>query len=100
MLTGTMSIDIKIEQTARIYQLTKGNYTGKTQFDKDMEVRYWQNPAESNISNTKEKEDTVSVHIYADGSKTDKDVGSGIAIFESRQYIKSMHVYMYVRTYI
>jgi len=41
VLTGTMPIDLKIEQTARIYQLKKGNDTGKTQFDKDMEVRYW-----------------------------------------------------------
>jgi len=41
VLTGTMPIDLTIEQTARIYQLTKGNDTGKTQFDKDMEVRYW-----------------------------------------------------------
>ena len=30
VLTGTMSIDLKIEQTVRIYQLTKGNDTGKT----------------------------------------------------------------------
>jgi hypothetical protein len=33
-----MPIDLKIEQTARIYQLTKGNDMGKTRFDKNMEV--------------------------------------------------------------
>ena len=62
----------------------------KTQFDKDMEVRYWQHPAEASISSTDEKEDKGSIHIYTDGSKTDKGVGSGIAIFESGQYIKSI----------
>jgi len=90
VLTGTMLIDLKIEKTARIYQLTKGNNTGKTQFDKVMEVRYWQHPAEASISSTDEKEDKGSIHIYTDGSKTDKGVGSGIAIFESGQYIKSI----------
>jgi len=29
VLTGTMPIDLKIEQTARMYLLTKGNDTGK-----------------------------------------------------------------------
>jgi hypothetical protein len=52
------------------------------QFDKDMEVRYWQHPAVANISSTEEKEDKGLIHIYTDGSKTDKGVGSGIAIFE------------------
>jgi ribonuclease HI len=45
---------------------------------------------EASISKTDEKEDKISIHIYTDGSKTDKDVGSGIAIFESGQYIKSI----------
>ena len=48
VLTGTMPIGLKIEQTVKIYQITKGNDTGK-QFDKDMEVRYWQHPAEASI---------------------------------------------------
>ena len=57
-----------------------------------MEVRYWQHPAEASISSTYEKEDKGSIYtyIYTDGSKTDEGVGSGIAIFESGQYIKSI----------
>jgi len=55
-----------------------------------MEVRYWQHQAEASISSTDEKEDKESIHIYTDGSKTDKGLGSGIAIFESGQYIKSI----------
>jgi hypothetical protein len=34
-----MPIDLKIEQAARIYQLTKGNDKEKALFDKDMKVR-------------------------------------------------------------
>jgi ribonuclease HI len=55
-----------------------------------MEVKYWQHPAEASISSTYEKEDKGSIHIYTDGSKTDEGDGSGIAIFESGQYIKSL----------
>jgi len=52
VLTGTMPIDLKIEQTARIYQLKE--MMRQKQFDKDMEVRYWQHPAEASISSTDE----------------------------------------------
>jgi len=55
-----------------------------------MEVRYWKHPAEASISSTYGTEDKGSIHIYTDGSKTDKGVGSGISIFESGQYIKSI----------
>ena len=85
-----MPIDLKIEQTVKIYQITKGNDTGKTQFDKDMEVRYWQHPAEASISSTYEKEEKGSIHIYTDGIKRDEGVGSGITIFESGQNIKNI----------
>jgi len=81
VLTGMMPIDIKIEEAAQLYQLTKGTANDKTQFDKDMEVRYWQHPAEASISSTDGKEENGSMHIYTDGSKTEKGVGSGIAFF-------------------
>jgi hypothetical protein len=55
-----MPIDLKIEQAAMIYQLTKCNDKEKTQFDKDMKVRYWQYPVEASISITEEKE---TIHI-------------------------------------
>jgi hypothetical protein len=78
-----MAIDIKIEDAAQLYQLTKGNANDKTHFDKDTEARYWQHPAEASISITDEIGDNGTLHIYTDGSKTEKGVGSGIAIFES-----------------
>jgi hypothetical protein len=61
---------------------------------KDMEVRYWQHPAEASISSKDKKEEKGSIHtyiyIYTDGIKTDKGVGLGIAIFESGHYIKGI----------
>ena len=47
-------------------------------------------PSEASINSTYKKEDKGSIHIYTDGRKTGKGVGSGIAIFESVQYIKSI----------
>jgi len=85
-----MPIDIKIEEAARLYQITKGTVNNNTLFDKDMEVRYWQHPAEASIRSTDEKKETRSLHIYNDGSKTEKGVSSGIAIIESGQHIKSV----------
>jgi len=81
VVTGMMPIDIKIEEAARLYQLTKGTANNNTLFDKYMEVRYWQHPAEASIRSTDEKEETGSLHIYTDGRKTEKGVGSGIVIF-------------------
>jgi len=40
VVTGMMPIDIKIEEAARLYHLTKGTANSNKQFDKDMEVRY------------------------------------------------------------
>jgi len=76
-------IDIKIDEAARIYQLTKGTANSNTHFDKDMEVRYWQHSTEASIRSTDGKEGKESLHIYTDGSITEKGVGSGIVIFES-----------------
>ena len=83
-----MPIEIKIEEAAQLYQITKGTDNNNTLFDKDMEVRYWQHPEEARIRNTDGKEETGSLHIYTDGSKTEKRVCSGKAIFESGQNIK------------
>jgi ribonuclease HI len=89
VLTGMMPIDIKIEEAAQLYQLTKGNANDKTHFDKDMEARYWQHPAEASVSST-DKIENESLHIYTDGSKTEKGVSSGIAIFKSGKYTDSI----------
>jgi len=55
VVTGMMIIDIKIEEEARLYQLTKGTGNNNTHFDKDMEVRYWKHQADARIKFTVEK---------------------------------------------
>jgi hypothetical protein len=46
LLTGTMPIDLKIEQTVKIYQITKGNDTGKHSL-----IKIWR----SDTGNTRRK---------------------------------------------
>jgi len=38
---------IKIEEMAKLYQLTKGNTNKKEQVDNNMEVKHWQHPADT-----------------------------------------------------
>jgi len=54
-----------------------------------MEVRYWQQPAEASISSTDEKEETESLHIYTDGSETEKGVGSGVVFLNQGNALKA-----------
>jgi hypothetical protein len=90
LLTGMTPIDIKIEEAAQLYQRTRGNAKDKAQFDSDMNVKHWQHPAEMSIRVMEENDEMNPIQIYTDESKTEKGVGSGVAIFESGQYIKSL----------
>jgi hypothetical protein len=47
VVTGMMPIDIKIEETVRLYQITKGTANDETQFDKYMEARLLDTPGGS-----------------------------------------------------
>ena len=48
-----------------------------------MEVKHWQHPADTVISRTGDTDENSLIQIYTDGSKTEKGVGAGIAVFES-----------------
>jgi ribonuclease HI len=55
-----------------------------------MNVKHWQHPAEMSIRVMEENDERNPIQIYTDGSKTEKGVCLGVAIFESGQYIKSL----------
>ena len=78
VITGLMPINIKIAETDKFYEITKRK---GSQYDREMEVKYWTHPAKFvNIIEGPE-ERTHSIQAYTDGSKNDAGVGSGIAIF-------------------
>jgi len=55
-----------------------------------MEVKYWHHPAETINFLTENDEETSTIHILTDGSKSEQWVGAGIAIFKSGTHIKSL----------
>ena len=55
-----------------------------------METQYWQHPAATITFLSEETKDTSTVQIYTDGSKSEKGVGEGIAIYMSGDLIKSL----------
>ena len=78
VITGLTPILIKIEETAKYYECTKGY---GNLFDQEMEVKYWTHPANS-VKITEGQEDSKhNIRVYTDGSKNEHGVGSGIAIF-------------------
>jgi hypothetical protein len=53
--------------------------SSKTETDKDVQVKAWIHPADT-VRITEFPEDE-EIQIYTDGSKNDRGVGAGIAIF-------------------
>jgi len=90
ILTGLTPIAIKMQETSKLYQLTKGNRREEVLVDRYMGVKYWHHPADKIIFLTKSNEAAGSIQIFTDGSKSKQGVGEGIAIFRSGSHFKSL----------
>jgi len=80
ILMGMTPIELKIEEAVRLYYSTRGNTNDKTNFERDMGVRKWQHPADSIIRVLKEEEEKNPIVIFTDGRRSERGVGSGVAI--------------------
>ena len=58
--------------------------------DCDMEVRYWHYPTEMITFLPENNEETSTIQIFTDRSKSEQGVGAGIAIFRSGKHTKSL----------
>jgi len=90
ILTGLTPIAIKIEETIQFYEYVRGSTREKTLVDSDMEVKYWHHPAETITFITEDNEETSTIRIFIDESKSEQGVGAGIVIFKSGQLINSL----------
>ena len=90
MITGLTPIDIKIEETSRLFQITKGNIKEKVQFDHDTRTKHWLHRAISFSILEDCKEDDSTIQIYTDGSKNEQGVGAGTAIFITGKHTSSL----------
>jgi hypothetical protein len=80
-LTGLTPIVINAEEEAKIYNVMRGRGSTQNEIDKDDKPKEWLHPTEivRIIENPEEEEE---LQIYTDGSKNEKGVGAGIAIFD------------------
>jgi len=58
-------------------------HEGRSADRSDMGVKRWHHPAETINFLTEDNEDTSTIQIFTDGSKSEQGVGAGTAIFES-----------------
>jgi hypothetical protein len=72
ILTGLIPIDIKIAETFQFYHFTKSNKKEEALVDCDMEVKYWQHPAETITFLTGNNEETSTIQIFTDGCKSEQ----------------------------
>jgi len=79
ILTGTTPIEIKSEEAANLYRITRDRQNH--QLDHEVQPKDWTRPTDSvRISEQYEgKEHTIQ--IFTDGSKNEHGVGSGTAIY-------------------
>ena len=90
ILTGLTPLDLKIEKAFLFYHHTKGSTKEEALVNCDMEVKYWHHPAETINFLTENDEETSTIHILTDGSKSEQLVGAGVAIFKSGTHITSL----------
>jgi len=83
-------IDIKIEETAELYQLTRGSRKEEVKIDQDMGKQHWLHPAVKITILRDNNEDSSTTQIFTDGSKLEQGVGAGIAVYRSGTHTKSL----------
>jgi ribonuclease HI len=59
-------------------------------FDRNIGVKEWQHPAETITIPTDSNESTNSTQIFTDGSKSERGVGAGIAIFRLGKHYRNL----------
>jgi hypothetical protein len=74
-------IELKIEKATQIYQANRVNKNGNKNSEADTTQINWQHLADAAIRTHKEEEEDNPIQIFTDGSKSERGVGSGMAIY-------------------
>jgi len=81
IVADTTPILLKIEEAVKLYDLKKDRGNQTQAIDREVELKYWQHPAdEAKILGAAEHKDKI-IHAYTDGSKTRHGAGSGVALY-------------------
>ena len=89
-LTGLTPIIIKIEEASQYYHITRGCEKEETNIETRMGKQYWQHLAKTITILTEDTKDTSTIQVFTDGSKSEKGVGAGVAIYRSGDLFKSL----------
>jgi len=75
---------------SQYYHIISGWGKEITKVETRMGTKYWLHPAETITFLSEETKDTSTVKIYTDGSKSEKGVGAGIAIYMSGDLVRTL----------
>jgi hypothetical protein len=84
IITGLIPINFKIEEAAKLHELTKEEGTW---YDRAMDIKNWVHPSKRITIIEGQEKNTHSLQVYTDGSKNEGGVGSGIAGFAGNNLI-------------
>jgi len=89
IITGIPPINIKVEEAVALYNITTGRIVQRYEIDKEKNPNYWLQPAhtvkvnDNTDETTDGREDSKrSIQVYTDGSKSQRGVGAGVAIYK------------------
>jgi ribonuclease HI len=82
VITGLKPIHIKIQETAEIYKIVRGNIYKDSQIDQDKPPKQWLHPAETavTIDTDDPQQYSTPINIYTDRSKSEQGGSAGIVI--------------------
>ena len=84
-------VELKIAEATQTYQANRENTNDNNNFEADTTPINWQRPADAAIRTHKEEEEEDNpIQIFTDGSKSDRGVGSGIAIYGPGQNARAV----------
>jgi hypothetical protein len=90
ILIGLTPIAIKIEEAFQFYEYIRGSTKEEALVNRDMGFKYCLQPAETITFLTENNEETSTIQIFTDGSKSEQEVGVGIVTFKSGNFINSL----------
>ena len=83
-------IAIKIEEKLQFYEYIRGSTKEEALVDSDMGVKYWHHLAGMITFLTEDNEETSTIQVFTNGSKSEQGAGAGISIFKSGNLINSL----------
>jgi len=89
-LTGLTPITIKLQEVSQYYHISSGREKEIKKVETRMGTKYWLHPTETINFLSEETKNTSAVQIYTDGSKSEKGVGAGIAIYMFGEIVKTL----------